>query len=242
MRIAALLLTLTLASSAFGGEIFIPATYRGPGAFGATWRTEISVSNISLSTPVPIQTTITLHRVNAEPISIPMLLAQHEVISVRDALRDWFGIEEGGGIVRVTWDDPNARIATNARVYNLSSNGEFGQGIPGVRPERLLSEVFLPGLSGVDGNRTNIGISNPHNVDVIAWVTLHDTSGAVRGSIALGIPPRSYRQINDIFAFFNVGPFHAGMVRVSGFNTTIYAYASVVRNDTGDATYIAPAE
>ncbi|HYO76818.1 MAG TPA: hypothetical protein VE010_10175 [Thermoanaerobaculia bacterium] len=242
MKIAALLLTVTLASSAFGGEIFLPATYRGPGAFGAVWRTEISVSNISLSTPVPIHTTITLHRENGDPVSIPMLLSQHEVISVRDALRDWFNVEEGGGIVRVTCDDPNARIAINARVYNLGGGGEFGQGIPGVRPERLLSDVYLPGLSGVDGNRTNVGISNPHNAAAIAWVTLHDTSGSVRGSIALGIPPRSFRQINDIFAFFNVGPLNASMVRVSGFNTTIYAYASVVRNDTGDATYIAPAE
>jgi hypothetical protein len=243
MRTAALLLTLTLASAAFGGEIFIPATFRGNGANGSVWRTGISVTNISTHTPLPVPTTITLHRDNAEPLSITMPLSQYEVISVPDALHDWFGLDDGSGIVRITWNDANARIGANARIYNTAgSNGEYGQGVPAVRPDRLLSAVFLPGLSGIDGNRTNVGVSNPHDQSVMIWVELIDTAGNSRGAFATAVAPRSYRQFNDIFSHFQAGPLNAAMVRVTGVNATIYAYASIVRNDSGDATFITPAE
>jgi hypothetical protein len=244
MRIAAFFLTFTLASSALGGEIFIPATFRGPGANGSVWRTEISVANISTNPPFPVSTTITLYRNgNPEPLSVTMPLAPYEVISVPDALYDWFSLDEAAGIVRVTWNDASARVSANARIYNVGGPaGEYGQGVPAVRLDRLVSEVFLPGLSGVNGNRTNVGVSNPHNEDVLFWVELIDTSGLSRGAFATSVPPRSYRQFNDIFAHFQAGPLNAAMVRIIATNQTIYAYASIVRNDTGDATWISPAE
>jgi hypothetical protein len=243
MRIAAFLLTVTLASTAFGGEIFIPATFRGNGANGSVWRTEISVTNISVDPAFPVRTTITLHRDGADPLSVAMPLSQHEVISVPDALHDWFGLEDASGIVRITWDDANARIGANARIYNIAgSGGEYGQGVPAVRPDRLLSDVFLPGLTGINGNRTNIGVSNPHDTSVMFWVELFDTSGLSRGSFATSVPPRSYRQFNDIFSHFQAGPLNAAMVRITAINNTLYAYASIVRNDSGDATFVTPAE
>ncbi|MFP5246361.1 MAG: hypothetical protein ACLGH0_06670, partial [Thermoanaerobaculia bacterium] len=186
---------------------------------------------------------ITLHRGEGlEPLNITTPLAQMEVLSVPDALHGWFGVEDGGGIVRVTWTDPNARISANARIYNVSSGGEYGQGVPAVRPDRLVSDVFLTGLSGVNGNRTNVGVSNPHDQWVLFWVTLYDTSGLPRGAFATSVAPRSFRQFNDIFAHFQAGPLDAAMVRITGTDNTLYAYASIVRNDTGDATFVTPGE
>lgn len=242
-RLFVLTLSLFLSGGASAGEIFLPATFRGAGANASVWRTEISVANISndIHAQVPVTATITLHRENAEPLSVTMPLADMEVLTIPDAIHDWFSLEEGGGLVRVTWDDPNARLTARARIYNVSAAGEYGQGVPGVRPENLVSDVFLPGLSGVNGNRTNVGVSNPHDEWQLVWITLYDTSGLSRGAFTTAIPPRSYRQFNDIFAHFQAGPLHAAMVRVSGTNQTIYAYASVVRNDTGDATFVEPA-
>lgn len=243
MRIAATLLTLTLASSAFAGELFIPATYRGNGANGSVWRTGISVTNISTAPAFPVPTTITLHRENGQPLSVTMPISAYEVISVDDALFGWFGLEEAAGIVRITWDDANARIAANARIYNIAGDGgEYGQGVPAVRLDRLVSDVFLPGVTGINGNRTNVGVSNPHTVHSLVWVELIDTAGNSRGAFTIAVPPRSYRQLNDIFSYFQSGPLNAAMVRVTGVDHTVYAYASVVRNDSGDPTYIAPAE
>jgi hypothetical protein len=242
-RLTYLLLTITLAGAAGAGEIFIPATYRGPGVSESVWRTEITVSNITPGVFAQVvRTTITLHREGAAPVSISMPLSPMEVISVPDALHDWFNVEEGGGIVRVTWDDEDGRITTRARIYNVTTAGEFGQGVPGVRMGDLASDSFLTGLSGIDGNRTNVGVSNPHDHPVLFWITLHDTSGASRGGFATSVPARSFRQFNDIFAHFQAGPLGAAMIRVTGSDDTVYAYASIVRNDTGDPTFVTPAE
>lgn len=243
MRTATFLLTLTLAATATAGEVFIPVAYRGDGANGSVWRTEIAVTNFTFGVmAAPVPATITLHREGAAPVSFTTQLDQNEVLSAGDALRDWFGVESGGGIVRVTWDEPNARISARGRIYNVTDGGEYGQGVPAVRLDRLVSDQYLPGLSGINGNRTNVGVSNPHDRHVLFWITLYEASGEVRGAFATTVPPRSFRQFNDIFAHFQAGPLDGAMVRVSGTDATLYAYASVVRNDTGDATFVTPVE
>lgn len=240
-RLFALLVILSLASIATAGEIFLPATYRGEGAGGSVWRTEIVVTNVSsILLHEPQLATITLHRADGSEISVPMLLSVNEVIAVPDALRDWFNVESGGGLVRITWENPEARIAARARIYNVSSGGEYGQGVPAVRLDRLESIAYLPGLTGVGGNRTNIGVSNPHDFDALVWIMLYDTAGNERGAFATSIPARSYRQFNDIFSYFQAGPLNAAMVQVSSQQATIYAWASIVRDDTGDATFVTP--
>jgi hypothetical protein len=161
-----------------------------------------------------------------------------EVIAIPDAVHDWFSVENGGGIVRVTWDGDQARIMARARVYNVGEHGEYGQSVPGLDTWKLVSHHYLPGLSGIDGNRTNVGVSNPTTTDALVWIELIDTSGLSRGAFATAIPARSYRQFNDIFSHFQAGPLNAAMVRVVSTNVPVYAYASIVRNDTGDATFV----
>ena len=145
---------------------------------------------------------------------------------------------DGGGIVRVTWDGDQARIMARARVYNAGQHGEYGQSVPGLDTRRLVSHHYLTGLSGINGNRTNVGVSNPSTADALVWIELIDTAGLSHGAFATAIPARSYRQFNDIFSHFQSGPLNAAMVRVVASNVAVYAYASIVRDDTGDATFV----
>lgn len=128
-----------------------------------------------------------------------------------------------------------------ARIYNVTNDGEFGQGVPGVRTDNMVSDLLLTGLSGVNGNRTNVGISNPFDRHVQFWISLYDSTGQARGAFSTYVAPRSFRQLNDIFDSFQAGPLDAATVRISSSESTLYAYASVVRNDTGDATFVTPA-
>jgi hypothetical protein len=231
---------LLLSVSANAGEVFIPAVYRGAGALGTAWRTEIVVANISDLNAPPVQATITLHRDDGQMAELRMPLTPFEVIAIPDALRDWFGLDAAGGIVRVTWpDQPGVRLSARARIYNVGETGQYGQTVPGIEPQKLGGTHYLTGLTGVDGNRTNVGISNPFTGEAMVFVSLRDTSGAERGGFATVIPGRSYRQFNDIFSHFQAGPLHAAMVVVTGFNMPVFAYASIVRNDTGDASFVA---
>lgn len=239
MKRTLLLLSFFFALDAFGGEVVIPVAYRGEGAFETLWRTEIVVSNVSPEITAPVMTTITFHRDNGQTSNVRMPLAPKEVIAVPDALASWYDVESGGGIVRVTWDDgPGLRILARARIYTVGEHGEFGQSVPGVDTWKLVSENHLTGLSGIDGNRTNVGVANPFPTDTLVWISLHDTSGEMRGAFATHLAARSFRQFNDIFSYFQAGPLNAAMIRVSAVSAPIYAYASIVRNDTGDATFV----
>ena len=237
ITLASLLILLT--SSAFAGEVLIPAVYRGPGANNTLWRTEIVVSNVTegLAAPV-VPAKITFHRDNGQNLELDLHLSPREVYAIPDAVHDWFSIENGGGIVRITWDGDQARIMARARVYNAGEHGEYGQSVPGIDTWKLVSHHYLTGLSGIDGNRTNVGVSNPWSSDALVWIELIDTAGESHGAFATAIPARSYRQFNDIFSHFQTGPLNAAMVRVISTNTSVFAYASIVRNDTGDATFV----
>ena len=240
MKRLALTLLILLSSSALAGEVLIPVAYRGGGVNGTQWRTDITISNVTTVpqqfNPVPV--TITFHRDNGEALAISMPLALREVISVTDAVYQWWSVESGAGIVRVTWAEPNARIAAHARIYTTGEHGEYGQSVPGVDTSKLVTEHFLPGLTGVDGNRTNVGVSNPTDAPTLFWIELFDTSGESRGAFATSVGARSFRQFNDIFSHFQAGPLHAAMIRISAVSAPVYAYASIVRNDSGDATFI----
>jgi hypothetical protein len=239
MRKLLLSLLLFTASTAFAGEVLIPAVFRGPGANDSAWRTEIVVSNLTIEPQAePVAVTIKYYGENGFTKQLSMPLSRMEVIAIPDAVREWFDVETGGGIVLVTWPGDTSRIAARARIYNVSEHGQYGQNVPGIETQRLVSDQYMPGVTGVDGNRTNIGISNPTSQATLAWIELIDTAGNSRGSIAVGIEPHSYRQFNDIFSYFNAGPLNAAMVRVTAQNSVIYAYASIVRNDTGDAIFV----
>ncbi len=102
MKRSALLLSLLLTSTAFAGEVLIPAVYRGAGANDTLWRSEIVVSNVSHNLTAPTWTTITFHGDDGQTKEVRMPLAPKEVVAVPDAVKAWFGVEAGGGIVRVT--------------------------------------------------------------------------------------------------------------------------------------------
>lgn len=241
MRIVAFLLAAFVSSSVLAGEISIPAVYRGPGAEASVWRTEIAVANLTTQPTVEVvSVTITLHRPDGTSASVSMPLAPQETVALPDALASWFDVNEGGGLVRITWTNEAARITARARIYNVTEGGEYGQGLPGVTVDRLVTDSFLPGLTGLDGNRTNVGVSNPHGHSVNFWLSLYDTSGAFRGSFSAAVGPHSYRQFNDIFAWFQAGPLRSAMVRVQAFGGTVYPWASIVRNDSGDPTFVTP--
>jgi hypothetical protein len=115
MRAVTVLLSLFLTFSALAGELVIPAVFRGPGAGGSVWRSEIAIANISPPPAFPAHVNVTLHRDGLEPVAIPLILTQHENLLIADAVWAWFGLETGGGLVRITWEGETTRISARAR-------------------------------------------------------------------------------------------------------------------------------
>jgi hypothetical protein len=231
--------TLACSLSALAGEIVIPAVYRGPGAYDSSWRTELVVANVSPITVTPFHVTTTLHRPGQPDREIRSLLSSMETYAIHDVVHDWFDLEQGGGLVRITWPEGEGRVAARARIYNLSTAGEYGQNVPGRALDTLVTDHYLTGIDGANGNRTNIGISNPYPTEhAMVWIELLDSAGETHGAFTRLVEPRGWIQIDDIHRFFEHAPRSGGMIRVTAVNMPVYAYASIVRNDTGDATFV----
>jgi hypothetical protein len=66
-------------------------------------------------------------------------------------------------------------------------------------------------------------------------LTWYDKNGVQKGTMNnLTIQPWEIRLINDVFTQFGAVPAEGMSIKVSA-DVAVYAYASIVRNDTGDA-------
>lgn len=234
--VAALALLTALSASAYdfaGNEIFLPVVSRVPGLNGTQWRTDLVVTNRSeeIATEVlmwffPQEGEGIQHRFQLEPL---------QTITMNDVLATEFNLTQRAGTIWLGASDERVKLVANARIYNTgNAAGEFGQIIHGLPPESLAKDAWLHGLTGIRGNRANIGIANPNNTRASVSLSWWDKSGELRGIVYLAVDPWSVLLINDVFA--NIGlPADEGLTVRARSNNAIYAYASIVRNDTGDA-------
>lgn len=217
-------------------DVLVPVAGRVEGGNQSFWQTELVVTNAHRFQPVVAVVTLTLS--DGAVYIREIELNPRQTFRVKDLLLETFELDSGFGQVRVHSDDPAAELIARARIYNTGSDaGEFGQGVPGIPVDALTGDHMLTGLTNAPGNRTNVGISNPWEDDILMTVELLDAAGELRGSYNISIPPRTVTQITDVFAQFNDEIFENASIRLrsaAGF----YGYASVVRTDSGDATFV----
>jgi hypothetical protein len=235
---------LAVTSSAAAGDLasrdlVIPIVVRSPGVLGTLWQTDLVIANASrfeIQQPV----TVTFHRADGQSQSFALTFHPRETLILQDVVRNRFGQETGSGIVRITTTSPAARVSARARIYNRgNAQGEYGQNVPAIPVDALTKDHFLNGLSGVDGNRTNVGVTNPWSIPAAVSISLYQSSGDSRGAFTVEVPPHAVLQLNDIFRHFDREPLDGATVQVqSAFG--VYPWASVVRNDTGDAIFVLP--
>lgn len=218
-------------------NVVIPIVGRTAGAFGSQWQTDLVVMNAARTgNPQPV--VITFIRNDGVEQQLEETLAPRESLVLKDVVKDTFGLDSATGIVRVAASDAGAKIAARARIYNTGSvAGQYGQIVHGMPATKLSREAYLPGLSAAEGNRVNVGVANPADATVAVFVSLYDESGEFHGAFGITVAPRSVRQINNIFQEFDDAPLDRGTIQITSTHG-VYAYASIVRNDTGDADFI----
>jgi hypothetical protein len=242
-NVVAALVLLTAAATATnasaydfsGNEIFLPVVSRVAGANNTQWRTDLVVSNRNqnLATEVSM---FFFQYPNGEAIQHRFTLEPMQTVTMPDVVLNAFNFQQRAGTIWMGATNDAVEIAAHARIYNTgNAAGEFGQVIHGLPPESLSKNVWLHGLTGINGNRTNVGIANPSNTRALFSLTWYDKNGESHGSVNLGIDPWQVLLINDIFTYVGQ-PADEGMtLRVKSSTNPLYAYASIVRNDTGDA-------
>ncbi|MEW5980290.1 MAG: protease inhibitor I9 family protein [Acidobacteriota bacterium] len=183
--------------------------------------------------PTSVPVTVYLIPTDGPPQTLTAELYSRGSLVLKDVVLQSFGKETSRGIIRVTSQNLDATLSARARIYNVGgSQGEFGQSMPALPVSLLRRQNYLTGLSGIEGNRTNVAVVNPHDAEANVFISLFESSGELRGGFSVSVAPWQVYQLNDIFAAFGTPPFSGATVQVSS-SSGVYTYATIIRNDNG---------
>lgn len=236
--LAVVSLLLPLQAFAFrtaGQTVIIPIIGRFPGAGTSVWRTDVFVSNPYS----PTQTlTMTLYVAGGAPVTRSVTIGPYSSTTLPDIVLSTFGLTNASGLLKLEAVG-DGRFDARARIYNAGNPvGQFGQAVPGIGLPYLQRQAYISGLSGLGGNRVNIGVANPNGTVVTVELRITDKTNGGLYSEAITLQPYQTLQFNDIFTRYHIPPQEGLIVQFDAFVEPIYGYASEVRNDSGDAIFI----
>lgn len=238
-----LVLSLLSASNALAASdttVIIPIIGRFNGIAPSVWRTDVFIGT---RTGAPALTMTFYPAGGGEPIVRDVTLGPGAALDFPDIMLNTFGMSSGSGMLIFRTTPFAGGLEARARIYNAgSAAGEFGQSAPGRGLSTLTREAYMWGLSGIDGNRVNIGVANPNDTATTFAISITDRNNTLLFRQDL-IPIAAYQviQYNDIFATFGIAPSDGIQVNIFTLGPKIYGYASQVRNDTGDAIFMSGA-
>lgn len=215
--------------------VIIPIIGRFPGAGGSQWRTDAFIANHST---VAKTLTLTFYVAGSTALVRTMPIEPFSTISLADVVLNTFGLSNASGQLEITSSNMSG-FEARARIYNAgNAAGEFGQNVPGLGRGYLNRQAYLFGLSGINGNRVNIGVANANTTAIDVNLQINDRANTSLHSSSFTLQPHQTLQFNDIFTRFGIAPQADVQVQFFSAADLIYGYASEVRNDTGDAIFI----
>ncbi|HUP59697.1 MAG TPA: hypothetical protein VNA69_04690 [Thermoanaerobaculia bacterium] len=264
MKKALLILTfLCLASLPALAQVndtyIITAAANQGGGFGTRWLTQFSVFNPHLDYDLVVSITF-LPTGGAQGIEELVKVPANSLAYSDNLLWDLFGVEGGGSLLVATFVEDNPGRDTvlkraflvTSNTYNNSSDGTFGQTIPGVWAGLLDFDfdsisAISQGIrnDSVNGWRTNIGAVNLGRCNVTMRVFVYDADGrTILNNAPFIIPPMAHFQDRlpvqveaGSVEFLIEDPCASSAQNYA----VVFPYTSTIDVLSGDPTYQAPA-
>ena len=218
-------------------QVVVPVVAHLPGNNGTQWRSDVWIQSASTNT---LNVTLSYYPTAGGVLTETVHLEGFHGAFFHDIVLETFGLESSKGMLIVSADAPSVEV--RARVYNAGNAcGEFGQAIPGLPLDRLGRQGFLSGITTAAGTRLSVGIANPTDESYSVRVDVYDAStNEELASHTIDLAPHQLVQLDRVADLWDLPQRDAVFIDInSGSNSQFfYAYASVVRNDTGDATFI----
>jgi len=178
----------------------IPASAHAPGALGTQWVTDAVLHNPG---DEDVWASVYFHERDLDNTSASWRIFRvlpGVSINLADLVLAQFGKASAAAALRVGATDP---LVVSSRTYNDASSGTYGQYIAGFDETLALGpgdEARLIQLSSNAGFRTNIGFASATDSTLTIDVELYDADGALLAKNAVQLMPRSYLQLNNVFA------------------------------------------
>lgn len=235
--------TLTVSEEAVTGlRYMLPVVARQPGASGTTWRSDLWVMNpLSEGQQVFVE----YHPLDGGAVQrTSAVVRSGEQRRVEDVVGSLFPqAGDGKGALHVVAPEG---VFVTSRTYNVGTTGTFGQAIPALAAGDLLTmgdTGRLLKLKSTSATRCNVGFTELDGLDT--GVSLHvlevvDGAASVVAQATYDLEPYENVQINRVFESLGLqGEYEQALALVmvtSG--GRVYAYASNVDAQTGDAEFI----
>jgi hypothetical protein len=241
------------AAPANGGEVWvIPAVAHADGN-NSKWQSDVRIAH-TYAAPVRYRLTFTPSGADlSSAVQTEITVASGETVALDDILGHWFGagIAASGSTGVLEIRTLNAALGTGrtlatSRLFNTTPDGSFGQFIAAVPHSKFLASAgrqTLVALSQSSRFRTNVGLVEgsgfPANVQLDAF----DGNGAKLLSTTLALKAGEHRQIGSLLTANGVDATHARVdVKLLSPVGSVYSYASVIDNTTGDPSFVPPAD
>lgn len=160
---------------------------------------------------------------------------------LQDIVLQTFSLNSSKGVLMVS--APAGSVEVRARVYNTGNSvGEFGQALPGLPLDRLSHESFISGVSTAAGTRLSVGVANTSDSTLRVFIKVNDDTGARLAGATVTVGPHQLVQLDRVADLWDLpqrDSLTLDLITVGGDSGSVfYGYASVVREDTGDATFL----
>lgn len=245
MRTTFLFLSMFIAIAAAASEVrdfyVIPIVAHTNGANGTAWRTDVSIQNIQSSPLTVDMSLIASGEGLADNItSLPSVtVPAGGSVTIPDILQN--SAQTSGALLAGS----SKAFALTSRTYDKTPNGTFGQTVSPATDiaadgSSSTSTLYLPGLAANGSFRTNIGLVMAANSAMTVSVTINAPDGHALGTKTFNVGAGMTTHVQFGTPSVAAAPFDAGsaVVRITSGSGTAIAYASIVDNATGDASYI----
>jgi hypothetical protein len=232
---AALAVTPAAALNIDSTQVVVPVVAHLPGHNGTQWRSDVWIQSPYSDT---LNVTLSYYPEAGGTLTHNLHLGSYQGAYLHDIVLETFGLNNSKGMLIVSADHG---VEARARVYNTGNAcGEFGQAVPGLPLDRLGRQGLISGATTAGNTRLAIGIANP--TDRTFTVNVYIADGANTGLVtkSIDLSPHQLVQLNRVASLWGLPARDIVMIDVESLDSAnlIYAYASVVRNDTGDATFL----
>lgn len=222
----------------------VPIVGSAAGQNGTSFRSDLFVTNHSaFAATVKVDYYASSATANTGATATAnVTVAAGEQKAYRDVLSSLFSVSSGTGALRLSASRP---ISVVANVYNdqrAADRGTFGQLVRASEESERRTGGVLPALSNIpastaDGARSNLGFFNPGTSDSTVTLTARSAAGASLGTAMLVIPALAHQQGGLSAIFPGLASTDEVYVTFTA-TSSIFAYASVVDNKSGDGWYV----
>jgi hypothetical protein len=232
-----------LLSNPGGGPTFlIPSGAHLPGANGAFYSTNVSVSNNGVA---PLSFTMKFLGHDQDGSAGPeqtFNLESGRSVTYFDVLSTVFGQTSNYGAVRITSDQPPLNVVSVTSTPGF--RGTLSQTVPAVRTSDLIpasSPRSILYIRDGDGFRTNLVLASSASVPTNVDVFLISPEGVTLAAKTYAVPPNGMTQINRIVHDMGIWTAVTGARLVLSSSTpgaAFTAFASVIDEVTNDPTTV----